>query len=186
MSYEYEHDENDFDQNDQSAGGLRKALEKANKALAAEQAKTAELSKSVNEYRLTSVLAAKNVPANIQRWMKRDGVEPTAEAIDQWLAENGEDFGWKPGSTAEKPEGQESAPEEAPAAEAKSVLTPEDIAAQQRIQQVTAAGVGQTQSSDQAEAAVAAVASSLGPDAKYEDVIAALRAQGIPVESTFG
>lgn len=185
MSYEYDADDNDFDQNDQSAGGLRKALEKANKALAAEQAKTAELSKSVNEFRLTSVLAAKQVPANIQRWMKRDGVEPTAEAVDQWLAENGEDFGWKPGSTAEKPEGQESAPEEAPAA-AQSVLTPEDIAAQQRIQQVSATGVGQTVMSDQVDAAVAAVESATGPNASFNDVVKALAAQGIDIQSHFG
>ena len=185
MSYEYEHDENDFDQNDQSAGGLRKALEKANKRAEAAEAKNAELAKSVNEFRLATVLSQKSVPPSIQRWIKKEGVEPTPEAVDQWLAENGEDFGWKPGGTVEKPEGQESAPEEAPAA-AQSVLTPEDIAAQQRIQQVTSTGVGQTVSSDQIDAAVNAVASSLGPDASYEDVISALAAQGIAVESNFG
>ena len=182
MSYEYGDDANDSENGPKA---LREALEKANKALAAEQAKTAELTKSVNEFRLTSVLAAKNVPANIQRWMKRDGVEPSAEAIDQWLAENGEDFGWKPGSTAEKPEGQESAPEEAPAA-AQSVLTPEDVAAQQRIQQVSSTGVGQTVSSDQIDAAVAAVESSLGSNAGFNDVVKALAAQGIDIQSHFG
>jgi hypothetical protein len=183
MSYEYESDDNDFEQSGPKA--LREALEKANKALAAEQAKAAELQKSVNEFKLTSVLAAKNVPANIQRWMKRDGVEPTAEAVEQWLTENGEDFGWKPGGTAEKPEGQESAPEEAPAV-AQSVLTPEDIAAQQRIQQVTASGVGQTVSTDQVDAQVAAVESALGPNADFNEVVKALAAQGIPVQSHFG
>jgi len=184
MSYEYEHDDDTLEQSGPKA--LREALEKANKALAAEQAKNADLTKSVNEFRLTSVLAAKSVPANIQRWMKRDGVEPTAEAVDQWLAENGEDFGWKPGSAAEKPEGQESAPEEAPVAETQSVLTPEDVAAQQRIAAVSSQGVGQTVSSDQIDAAVHNVESSLGANADFNDVVKALAAQGIAIESTFG
>ena len=184
MSYEYdEHD--DFDANDQNPGNLRKALEKANKRAEAAEKLNADLQKSVNEFRLTSVLAAKSVPANIQRWMKRDGVEPTAEAVDQWLAENGEDFGWKPGSTAEKPEGQESAPEEAPAA-AQSVLTPEDVAAGQRIQQISSTGVGQTVMSDQVDAAVAAVESATGPNASFNDVVKALAAQGIDIQSHFG
>lgn len=182
MSYEY--DEHD-DANEDGPKALRDLVKKLQKDLDKVSSERDEFAAKAKAAELTDIFTKKSVPPSIQRWIKKDGVEPTAEAVDQWLAENGEDFGWKPGSTAEKPEGQESAPEEAPAA-AQSVLTPEDVAAQQRIQQVASGGTGQSQTTDQVDAQVAAVESALGPNADFNAVVKALAAQGIPVESHFG
>lgn len=183
MSYDYDDDEQ------QNGGALRAQLEKALKDLKAAQEENAKLSKSVKTVTLDNLLRDKNVPANIQRWMKRDEIEPTPDAVDKWLAENGEDFGYKPGVTetaAEKPsESQQVAATEAPTEPSvPSVLTPEDIAQLERIQGLLAAGTGQTVFSDAADTAVATVESKLGPNASLEDVVAELRAQGIPIESS--
>lgn len=183
MSYDYE-----LDGNDQEQGGpkaLREALDKANKALEAANAMIAKQGTELSEIKLGQVFNEKAVPAALQRLMKAEKVEPSAEAVDKWLADNGSDFGWKPGGAAETAEGQESAPQEAPPAEVQSVLTPEDVAAQQRLQSVAAGSNSQTQTSDQIEAAVAAVESSLPANADYSQVVAALKAQGIPIESAF-
>lgn len=184
MSYDY-----DDDDQQQNGGALRAQLEKALKDLKAAQEENAKLSKSVKSVTLENLLRDKKVPANIQRWMKRDEIEPTAEAVDKWLDENGSDFGYKPGEQTEtaavRPsEGQQVQATEAPTEPAvQSVLTQEDIANFERIQGLLAQGVGQTVYSDAADTAVSTVESKLGPDASFEDVIAELKAQGIPIES---
>ena len=63
------------------------------------QADLADAQKATKQATFEQLLADKNVPAKVARWMKRDEVDPTSEAIDKWLAENGEDFGWKPQQT---------------------------------------------------------------------------------------
>lgn len=182
MSYGYDDDSNDEQQN---GGALRAQLEKALKDLKAAQEENAKLSKNVKTATLDTVLRDKNVPANIQRWIKRDEVEPTPEAVDQWLAENGTDFGYKPGgeTAAEKPsEGQQVPATEAPTEPAvPSVLTPEDVAQLERLQGLLAQGVGQTVFSDAATTAVSTVESQLGPDASFQDAVAALKSQGFAI-----
>ena len=183
MSYAYDEDDNA----DQSGSGLRAQLEKALADLKAAQKTNTELNAKFNETRLSQIFADKKVPANIQRWMKRDEVEPSPEAVDKWLAENGEDFGYKPGATpaavTESPEGQQSPVEEAPAAPAvESVLTPEDVAQLTRIQGLLAQGVGQTVLSDATSVAVSTVESQLGDNASFEEAVAALQAQGIDMD----
>ena len=181
MSYDFDDDDNE----QQSGGALRAQLEKALKDLKAVQDENAKLSASVKSATLETVLRDKGIPPKIQRWLKRDDVEPTADAVDKWLAENGEDFGWKPRSSAETPEGEQSKPEEAPAAQSTpSVLTDEDAAAYQRANQLAAQGVGQTLTSDQQKAAVDAVASQLDGNPDFGDVVRLLEAQGISIEST--
>lgn len=187
MSYD------DFDDNEQpqSGGALRAQLEKALKDLKAAQEENTKLSASVKSVTLENLLRDKNVPPNIQRWMKRDGVEPTSDAVDKWISENGEDFGYKPGQaqtdSASVPEGKQSESVEAPAATAvPSVLSNEDIAALTRIQGLLAGGVGQTLMSDQVTTAVHAVEANLGPNASFEDAVAQLQSQGIDIENTRG
>jgi hypothetical protein len=190
MSY----DAYDDDDQQQSGGALRAQLEKALKDLKAVQEENAKLSANVKTATLENLLRDKQVPPNIQRWMKRDGVEPTAEAVDKWIAENGEDFGYKPGvqtgnvtDSAEKPEGQQSPAEEAPAASAvASVLTPEDVATLQRLQGLLTQGTGQTILSDQVTTAVNTVESQLGPNASFEEAVAALQSQGIDLQNSRG
>lgn len=181
MSYDL-----DDDSNDQGPKALRDALEKANKKLAELEKQNADLAKKANEGTLSQIFTAKKVPANIQRWMKRDEVEASPEAVDKWLEENGSDFGWNPqAASAETPEGQQTEAKEAPAAQ--SVLTPEDVAALQRGQQLSAAASGQHLLSDQADQAVATAAQVLtGGRDDLDKLMAAFKEQGIPVESSFG
>jgi hypothetical protein len=179
----YDDEQDDYSQNAPKA--LREALEKAQKALAAAQAENASLAKQVSSAKLTDILREKNVPPKIQRWIKRDEVDSSPEAVDKWLAENGEDFGWTPGSSAKEPEGEQSKPEEAPAAQTTpSVLSDEDVAAYQRANQLSAQGVGQTITSDQQKAQVDAVAAQLTDNPEFTDVIKLLAAQGIEVQGS--
>lgn len=182
MSYD---DYSDDDQ--QSGGALRAQLEKALKDLKAAQEENTKLSANVKSVTLENLLRDKQVPPNIQRWMKRDGVEPTGEAVDKWIAENGEDFGYKPGSTqtdsVKTPEGEQSSSVEAPATSVASVLSAEDVATLQRLQGLLSGSTGQTVMSDQVSTSVATVESKLGPDASYEDVVRELAAQGLDIET---
>lgn len=155
---------------------LRSALDKANKANAEQAKQIEELSKKLSAQSLDKLMSDRKVPANIQRWMKRDEVDATAEAVDKWIEENAGDFGWKPGEEEAQP------PEQAtPPAQPQSVLSPEEVAAQQRIQQM--AGPGGDQALDPAKAAVDLIASQINPGTDYATVARMLADAGIPMES---
>ena len=181
MSYDF-----DDDNEQQSGGALRAQLEKALKDLKAVQDENSKLSASVKKADRERVFTKLNIPPKIQRWM--GDVDGTEDAVKQWVEENGEDFNFKlgqGGSSAETPEGEQSKPEEAPAAQTTpSVLSDEDAAAYQRANQLAAQGVGQTLTSDQQKAAVDAVASQLDGNPDFGDVVRLLEAQGISIEST--
>lgn len=186
MSYD-----DQFDDQQQSGGALRAQLEDALKKLKAAEKERDEYANKAKSATLETILRDKGVPANIQRWLKRDDVEPSSDAVDKWLAENGEDFGYKPGQaqtdSAPAPEGKQSESVEAPAATAvPSVLSADDIAALERIQGLLAGGVGQTLMSDQINTVVGATESNLGPDASFDDVVKSLAAQGIAIENSRG
>lgn len=178
----------EYDDDDQSTApkALREALAKANKELEQLRKTNADLAKQAGEARLSTIFKDKGVPANIQRWMKRDEVEATPEAVDKWLDENGADFGWKPGgeqAAGEQPEGKQSA-EEAPAPVPQSVLSPEDIAAYQRVNAAVAAGSGPATPLDQQKAAVDLVAGQVDVTTDFGTVARLLAEQGIPVEGS--
>lgn len=78
---------------------LKSEFKKMETSLSKAQADLADAQKATKQATFEQLLADKNVPAKVARWMKRDEVDPTSEAIDKWLAENGEDFGWKPQQT---------------------------------------------------------------------------------------
>ena len=175
MSNVYEND--DFDQEQSDPGNLRKAVEKANKAASAKDAELAQLRAELNEVKLGQVFTEKNVPAALQRLMKAEKVEASPEAVDKWLTENGSDFGWAPqAASTQKPEGQQVPPQEAPAVQ--SVLDEDDIAALGRIDGVAVAG-SQTDNGDRVASVVSAVESQLPRNARFEDVVALLQAQGV-------
>ena len=187
MSY----DDDQFDDQQSGPKALRDELAKVKKLLADAQAENAKLSVNVKTVTLENLMRDKNIPPKIQRWIKRDEVDPSPEAVDKWLAENGEDFGYKPGQaqtdSASTPEGEQSTSTEAPAATAvQSVLSAEDIAALERIQGLLGGATGQTVLSDQVNTVVSAVESNLGADASYEDVVKELKAQGLDIESNRG
>lgn len=88
---------------------LRKALkaqQKANKAQADELEATREevlgLKKSVQKKSIAELLEAKGAKPSLAKYV--GDIEPTEEAIEKWLDENGDDFGYKK-PEAGKPEG---------------------------------------------------------------------------------
>lgn len=183
---DYEYDDDDQQGNTPTPKALRDALAKANKELEKLREANADLSKKAGEATLSSIFKDKAVPANIQRWMKRDEVDPTPEAVDKWLEENGADFGWKPGGeqpAGEPPEGKQTA-EEAPAPAVQSVLSPEDIAAYQRVNAAVAAGSGSATPLDQQKAAVDQVAAQVDVTTDIATVVQMLAERGIPVEGS--
>ena len=180
MSYDDEHDE----QNGPKA--LREALEKANKRLAELEKSSAEKDKRLAETTLANILRDKGVPANIQRWIKRDEVAPTEEAVSKWLDENGADFGYQPGATEESEGGTpKEAPAQAAPAAAESVLTPELVGMLKGVQEAFGAGTsGPRLPPDAAKAAVDDVASQLSiphQGSVFNAAVAALQDKGIDI-----
>lgn len=183
MSYDYDDDEQQGD----SPKALRDLVKKLQKDLEKVTGERDTFASKAKEADRTAVYTKLNIPPKIQRWMK--DVEPTEDAVKQWVAENGEDFSFKlgePDTAAVKPsEGQHVTTTEAPTEPAvPSVLTPEDVANLTRIQGLLAAGTGQTVLSDAANTAVSTVESQLGDDADFESVVNALRSQGLEIESS--
>lgn len=178
--YDYDDDDEFEDESQNAPKDLRRALSKANKQLAELAKQNEELNKKLASQSLSSLMSEKKIPANIQRWMKRDGVEPTAEAVDKWLEENGSDFGWKPEGEVQEPQAQETQQAQAPAQQ--GVLSPEDAAQLQRLQ-----AMGQAPADppaiDPMKAVVDQVANSINIDTDFDAVARALKAAGIPIES---
>lgn len=85
---------------------LKKQFSEAKKEHQKLQADFKTLSTQTKASTLDGILREKGVPANVAKWLKRDDVEADVEAVDKWLAENGEDFGWKPNA---QEQGQDSA-----------------------------------------------------------------------------
>lgn len=177
MSRNNEFDDYDDEDEDEAGNGpkdLRRALSKANKQNAEMAKQLEELTKKLASQSLSSLLSEKKVPANIQRWMKRDEVEPTAEAVDTWLKENGADFGWKP-----EGEPTQETHEETPAQQ--SVLSDEDVAAQQRLQQMGSEPNAEL-ALDQGQAKVDNIAAKIDLDTDFNAVARMLQEAGIPIE----
>lgn len=181
MSYD---DYDDETQNDgpKALRDLVDKLKRDNAKLTEENSKFAAKAKAAD---LATVFTKLSVPPKIQRWIK--DVDSTEEAVQKWLDENGEDFGYQPASaqtdSVQTPEGEQSTSVEAPATAVPSVLSLEDIATFERLQGLLNGSTGQTVLSDQVNTSVATVESKLGPDASFDEVVSELRAQGIDIES---
>ena len=151
-----------------------KNLEKQLKDLTADLEKAkdqnAELARARNQATLETLL--KDIPPRVTKWMKRDfdadKTEPSKEAVEKWLAENGEDFGYKPGEPekpAPQPDGQQASPE----------VPPEIQAAYQAIQ---AFNEGQTGDTSQIEQRLAELGKQ---DLSFQEMVAGLRDMGAPL-----
>jgi hypothetical protein len=112
-------DYDDYDENDNNPGDLRKALEKFKKAAkeaearaAAAEERAANAEKSVKSQSLASLLSERKVPAGLAKFM--GDTEATAEAVDAWLKENGELFNLKPKADAEPADEQDDEQDEVP------------------------------------------------------------------------
>ena len=106
-------DYNDYDDENDNPGNLRKAHDKAKKEAkeaearaAAAEAALAELQGKFKSQSLTSLLSERKIPAGLSKFM--GDVEPTAEAVDAWLKENGELFNLKPKADSEPADEQDA------------------------------------------------------------------------------
>lgn len=161
-------------------GKLRKALkaqQKANKEQADELATVRSefdsLKKTANSKSLASLLEAKGAKPSLAKYM--GDTEASEEAVDAWLAENGEDFGWKPKSeSSETPAGDTTPPAGTPG------LTPEmeaALAAMARVENREAnAAPGLVAADDKMEDFLARVNQNAS---SFEDVEKALGAAGL-------
>lgn len=111
-------DYNDDDYDDNPAGlraALKKAQKEAREATArAEQAEAdrAAALKSVKSQSLASLLADAKAPAGLAKWLEKDDVEASKEAVESWLKENGELFNLKPQKEAPVDEVVDEEPED--------------------------------------------------------------------------
>ena len=149
MSARYDDDDDDFDNGeDNSPAGLRKALKKAlaeaKKAqddLAAEKAARTAAEKTVKKSTLKEILESKGIKPGLTRWLEKDDVDATPEAVDAWVKENGEFFNIQP--VAEQQ--QQQADQEQHGEESGDQLPDDLVAALQASAQLDASGVAPSQ-----------------------------------------
>ena len=198
MAYEDEYDEN----GQESGSELRKQLEKAlkaNKELAEKVAsfESAEKAKQARES-LESILKEKGVKPGLVKWLEKDGVEPSKDAVDKWLSENGEFFNvTADGKTNEttnnsseqgEPNGQEQHEAQSQSADPFADLPPELRAAFQAMAagQALESEAVSVQVDPKAEGVVQRSLEVVAENAKSEaDVLSALAKLGAPVKQGY-
>lgn len=107
---EYGEFDDDFESENESRqddpAGLRKQLKELKKKLDASEARNAEHEKKLSDYIVRDVLNERGLSdKRALRLMKADGIDAAdAEAVDAWLGENGDLFGYKPPTADEDAE----------------------------------------------------------------------------------
>ena len=180
MSY----DDNDFEDytgEDNSPAGLRKAIEKANARVKAAEKKAADAEEraakaegQAKKSTLTELLQKKGIKPGLVRFLEKDGVEATPEAVDAWVKENREDFNIQPAEPKGEQQEQEPAEEAPPANELPSDL----VQAVQASQQIDASGVSPS------EVGVLQRLQSINSDpskTSLEELVAQLKDAGAPL-----
>jgi hypothetical protein len=123
MANQYEDDEDDFvneAESDNGPANLRKALKRAEKEKKELSDQLAQIQSDLRSRSVKEVLANKGVPEKVAKFIPGDISTP--EAVDAWLAENADVFGFQAG-------GSEAAP--------TSDETKANVAAYQRINAAT-------------------------------------------------
>lgn len=199
MAYDDEYDE----QGQESGSELRKQLEKAlkaNKELAEKVSafESAEKAKQARES-LETILKDKGVKPGLVKWLEKDGVEPSKDAVDKWLSENGEFFNvTADGKTDDEktndssgqgePNGQEQHQAQSQSADPFADLPPELRTAFQAMAagQALESEAVSVQVDPKAEGVVQRSLEVVGENAKSEaDVLSALVKLGAPVKQGY-
>lgn len=115
---EFDYDD-DFSNNTPKA--LREAYEKQAKELkklqddlAAEREARSKAEKVAKSQSLTSLLRDKGVKPALAKWLEKDDVDATPEAVDAWLKENGEFFNVKPAEPSKEVQAEDNEPQGQP------------------------------------------------------------------------
>lgn len=173
--------DDEYDEDDQGPADLRKALAKAKRdATEARKEKEemakqlADLSIKVKSNTLAGLLQAKGVNPKAAKFLQSDNVEATPEAVDAWLAENGEFLNLKPKS--ETSEGAADEQASGPTDGMKALL--DALANNRELSQDSSA------TADASEQTRLAQLAELGKSVKSEsEITAALIAMGAPVSA---
>lgn len=174
MSDTYDYDDTD----DFGPGDLRKLVSKLQKQVKdlekerdTEREARATAEKKAKSASLTDILREKGVKPALAKWLDKDEVEATPEAVDAWLKENGEFFNVKPAEPEQAADADdESGPDN---------VDPEQAAAIAASQNLDAAGV------TPAEVNVMQKLSAINPDSfeSTDALLAKLAELGAPVRS---
>jgi len=100
--YEYDDDEDNTETEEDTNGpkALRDQNRKLNKQLKDLQTQFDQLSNERGQNSLKSYLSEKGLRPSIAKWISKDGVDPTdTRALDQWIADNADEFNLSPVST---------------------------------------------------------------------------------------
>jgi hypothetical protein len=102
----YDEDEDDFEFGDDALSKVRKANRAQNKRIKELEDVLAEREKALNELSgkvkvtgVTDILKLRGANPALAKYALKDDVEPTEEAVDAWLTENGSLFGYEPKGT---------------------------------------------------------------------------------------
>jgi hypothetical protein len=183
--YDNENPDDDFEPDDHSPAGLRKALEKAKREAKQAQAELAKEREArtaaeglVKKSTLKDLLEKKGVKPGLARWLEKDDVEATPEAVDAWLKENGEFFNVKAEAPKVEPKPDEQVDEQE--IEAPEDQLPQDLVeALQASQQLDQAGISPSDVGTMQRLA------GLKADPRkqsYDDVVKQLEEMGAPLD----
>ena len=110
MANQYEDDEDDFvneeAEADNGPANLRKALKRAEKEKKELSEQLAQIQSDLRSRSVKEVLASKGVPEKVAKFIPGDISTP--EAVDAWLTENADVFGFQPAGTEPAPTSEET------------------------------------------------------------------------------
>ena len=110
MANQYEDDEDDFvneeTETDNGPANLRKALKRAEKEKKELSEQLAQIQSDLRSRSVKEVLASKGVPEKVAKFIPGDISTP--EAVDAWLTENADVFGFQPAGTEPAPTSEET------------------------------------------------------------------------------
>jgi hypothetical protein len=180
----YDDDDDDFEFDGGDAlSKVRKANRAQNKRIKELEEVLAEREKTLNELSgkvkvtgVTEVLKARGANPALARYALKDDVEPTEEAVDAWLAENGSLFGYEPKS-AEAP-ADSGAPSVNGAADVDTSVLADALAAMQRVQNGEANSAPALAGNDKVMQALAAIDNKA---TSFNDAAKALGQLGITI-----
>ena len=112
MANQYDEDDDDFDTEDvvqqqqEVPANLRKALKRAEKEKKELSEQLAQIQSDLRSRSVKEVLASKGVPEKVAKFIPGDISTP--EAVDAWLTENADVFGFQPAGTEPAPTSEET------------------------------------------------------------------------------
>lgn len=152
---------------------LEKKLKEQNAAFEKAQEQIASLTKANAATSLSSILKEKKVSPRIAKWIAKDEVEPTEEAITKWLSENGEDFGYKPGAEQDENKSEETVHE-------GQVIDADDVAMLEGYASLDESrGAGGVRG--QADLKLADMERAFAGKQSMDELIAEFKRQGVPM-----